>query len=266
MWIFCIIYCTPIFLNKPGNKPNVMHKNILLRISHQNSSFVDEYLLEKVENTWILFVCLPETVIRLQNLPWYKTGLVSRQVLHLLSKLQNWICSKTGQYKTCLASNTKIEASIRTTKPKPWQPHLPHWDSRNFYSKWKGSFSADAKPVLVRQVERRHKAGFGAAGLGTAQSWFWSRQKAGFGAVGLGSAQSRFWSRHRAGFGAVGLGSAESQFWSRHKAGLGAVGLGSAQSRFWSRHKAGFGAAGYKTGFVSRQVLHRLSMQNLSWY
>ena len=45
--------------------------------------------------------------VRLQNLPWYKTCLVSRQVLHLLSKLQNWICSKTGQYKTCLVSNTK---------------------------------------------------------------------------------------------------------------------------------------------------------------
>ena len=44
---------------------------------------------------------------RLQNLPWYKTGLVSRQVLHLLSKLQNWICPKTGNYKTCLVSNTK---------------------------------------------------------------------------------------------------------------------------------------------------------------
>ena len=44
--------------------------------------------------------------VRLQNLPWYKTCLVSRQVLHLLSKLQNWICSKTGQYKTCLVSNT----------------------------------------------------------------------------------------------------------------------------------------------------------------
>ena len=38
--------------------------------------------------------------------------------------------------------------------------------------------------------------------------------KAGFGAVGLGSAQSRFWSRHKAGFGAVGVG--------RHKAGFGA--------------------------------------------
>ena len=39
----------------------------------------------------------------------YKTGLVSIQVLHLLSKLQNWICPKTGQYKTCLESNTKID-------------------------------------------------------------------------------------------------------------------------------------------------------------
>ena len=120
-------------------------------------------------------------------------------------------------------------------------PYL--WDSRNIYSKWKGRLSADAKPVLVRQVERRHKAGFGAAGLRTAQSWFWSRHKAGFGAVGLGSVQSRFWNRHKAGFVAVGLGSA--------------------QSRFESMHKAGLGAAGYKTGLVSRQVLHLLSkLQN----
>ena len=37
-----------------------------------------------------------------------KTGLVSRQVLHLLLKLQNWISPKTGQYKTCIVSNTKI--------------------------------------------------------------------------------------------------------------------------------------------------------------
>ena len=140
-------------------------------------------------------------------------------------------------------------------------PYL--WDIRNIYSKWKGRFSGDAKPVLVRQVERRHKAGFGAAGLGTAQSWFWNRHKACFGAVGLGSAQSRFWSRRKAGFGAVGLGSAQSRFWSRHKAGFGAVGLGSAQGRFWSRHKAGLGAAGFKTGLVSRQVLHLLSkLQN----
>ena len=91
----------------------------------------------------------------------------------------------------------------------------------------------------MRHVECRHKADFGAAGLGTAQSWFWSRHKAGFGAVGLGSAQSRFWSRHKAGYGVVGLGSAQSWFWSRHQSGLGAVGLGSAQSWFWSRHKAG---------------------------
>ena len=159
----------------------------------------------------------------------------------------------------------------------------------------------------MRPVERRHKAGFGAAGLGTAQSWFWSRHKAGFAAVGLGSAQSRFWSRHKAGFGGVGLGSAQSRFWSRHKARFGGVGLGSAQSRFWSRHKAhfggvglglaqsrfwsrhkagfgavglgsaqsrfwswqkaGLGVAGYKTGLVSRQVLHLLSkLQNWIWH
>ena len=63
----------------------------------------------------------PLRCVRLQNLPWYKTGLVSRQALHLLSKLQNWICPKSGQYKTCLVSNTKIEAWLRATKPKPWQ-------------------------------------------------------------------------------------------------------------------------------------------------
>ena len=68
---------------------------------------------------------LPEPmVVRLQNLLWYKTGWVSRQVLHLLSKLQNWIWPKTGQYKTYLVSNTKIEASVRATKTKPWQSHL----------------------------------------------------------------------------------------------------------------------------------------------
>ena len=69
--------------------------------------------------------------------------------------------------------------------------------------------------------------------------------------------------RHKAGFGAAGLGTAQSWFWSRHKAGFWAVGLESAQSRFWSRHKASLGAAGYKTGLVSRQVLHLLSkLQN----
>ena len=65
-----------------------------------------------------------QTAVRLQNLPWSKTGLVSRQVLHPLSKLQNWIWSKTGRYKTGLVSNTKIEASLRATKPKPWQSNL----------------------------------------------------------------------------------------------------------------------------------------------
>ena len=64
------------------------------------------------------------TSVRLQNLPWYKTGFESRQFLHLLSKLQNWICPKTGQCKTCIVSNTKIETSIWATKPKPCQWHL----------------------------------------------------------------------------------------------------------------------------------------------
>ena len=118
------------------------------------------------------------TFVRLQNLPWYKTGLVSRQVLHLLSKLQNWIWSKTGRYKTSLVSNTKIEASIRATKPEPWQWHL--------ISDTVEIFIQNEKAGLVPMQSRfrsRHKAGFGAAGLGTAQSWFWSRHNTSFGAV-----------------------------------------------------------------------------------
>ena len=58
-----------------------------------------------IETASLLFISY--TFVRLQNLPWSKTGLVSRQVLHPLSKLQNWIWSKTGWYKTCLVSNTK---------------------------------------------------------------------------------------------------------------------------------------------------------------
>ena len=104
------------------------------------------------------------TFVRLQNLPWYKTGLVSRQVLHLLSKLQNRIWPKTGQYKTCLVSNTKIEASIRATKPKPWQSHLTSETVEIFIQNekaglvpmqsrfWCGRLSVGTKPVLVQQV------------------------------------------------------------------------------------------------------------------
>ena len=127
--------------------------------------------------------------VRLQNLPWYKTGLVSRQVFHLLSKLQNWIWPKTGQYKTCLVSNTKIESSIRATKPKPWQSHLTSETVEIFIQNekaglvpmqsrfWCGRLSVGTKPVLVQ-----------------AQSRFWS----GWFRVGtkpvLEQAQSRFWS------------------------------------------------------------------------
>ena len=56
------------------------------------------------------------TSVRLQNLSWYKTSFVSRQLLHLLSKLQNWIVPK--RVKTCIVSNTEIEAA-----PKP----ALHW-------------------------------------------------------------------------------------------------------------------------------------------
>ena len=124
-------------------------------------------------------IVIPRTVVRLQNLPWFKTGLVSRQVLHPLSKLQNWwIWSKTGRYKTGLVSNTKIEASLRATKPKPWQSNLTSDTVEIFIQNEK----AGLVPMQSR-FRSRHKAGFGAAGLGTAQSWFWRRHKASFGAV-----------------------------------------------------------------------------------
>ena len=116
--------------------------------------------------------------VRLQNLPWSKTGLVSRQVLHPLSKLQNWIWSKTGRYKTGLVSNTKIEASLRATEPKPWQSNLTSDTVEIFIQNEK----AGLVPMQSR-FRSRHKAGFGAAGSRTAQSWFWSRHKASFGAV-----------------------------------------------------------------------------------
>ena len=115
-------------------------------------------------------------------------------------------------------SNTKIEASLRATKPKPWQSNL----------------TSDTVKIFIQNEK-----------------------------AGLVPMQSRLRSRHKAGFGAAGLGTAQSWFWSRHKASFGAVGLGLAQSRFWSRYKAGLGAACYKTGLVSRQVLHLLSkLQN----
>ena len=103
---------------------------------------------------------LRATSVRLQNLPWSKTGLVSRQVLRPLSKLQNWIWSKTGRYKTGLVSNTKIEASLRATKPKPWQSNL----------------TSDTVEIFIQNEK---------AGLVPMQSRFRSRHKAGFGAVGL---------------------------------------------------------------------------------
>ena len=95
-----------------------------------------------------------------------KNGLVSRHVLHLLSKLQNWSCPKTGQYKTCIVSNTKIEASIRAIKPKPWQSHLTSETVEIFIQNekaslvpmqsrfWCGRLSVGTKPVLVQAQSR----------------------------------------------------------------------------------------------------------------
>ena len=97
------------------------------------------------------------TFVRLQNLPWSKTGLVSRQVLHPLSRLQNWIWSKTGRYKTGLVTNTKIEASLRATKPKPWQSNLTSDTVEIFIQNEK----AGLVPMQSR-FRSRHKAGLGA--------------------------------------------------------------------------------------------------------
>ena len=100
------------------------------------------------------------TAVKLQNLSWYKTGFVSRHVLYL-SRLQNWICPKTGQYKTCIVSNSKIEVSIQATKPKPWQSHLTSETVEIFIQNekaglvstqsrfWSGRFSVGAKPILL---------------------------------------------------------------------------------------------------------------------
>ena len=92
------------------------------------------------------------TCVSLQNLSWYKTVFVSKQVLHILSRQQNWICHKTGQYKTCIVSNNMIEAALRTTKLKPWQSHLTSDTVEIFIQNKKGSSSVVTKPVLVRQV------------------------------------------------------------------------------------------------------------------
>ena len=71
------------------------------------------YLISSNEEliNWIEYTTLCPTKLSEKCLgaAGYKTGLVSRRVLHLLSKLQNWICPKTGHYKTSIESNTKID-------------------------------------------------------------------------------------------------------------------------------------------------------------
>ena len=122
----------------------------------------------------------------IQRMLSYKTCLDTKTVLYQdrfssLSKLQNWICPKTVQYKACMISNTKTEASIRATEPKPWQSLLTSETVEIFIQNekaglvpmqsrfWCSRFMVGAKPLLVQQVKDRNKASFGAAGLGTAQ-------------------------------------------------------------------------------------------------
>ena len=97
----------------------------------------------------------------------YKTCLDTKPVLYqdrFCIFYRSWICPKTGQYKTCIVSNTKIEASIRATKPKPWQSHLTSETVEIFIQNekaglvpmqsrfWCGRLSVGTKPVLVQQV------------------------------------------------------------------------------------------------------------------
>ena len=110
------------------------------------------------------------TFVKLQNLTRHRTGFVSKQVLQLLSRLQNWIYPKTCQYKTCIISNTNIVAPSGTTRPKPWPLQLTSETVKIFIK------AASLVPVQSR---------FGAAGLVSAQSRFR--------AAGLVSAQSQFW-------------------------------------------------------------------------
>ena len=128
----------------------IIHHNLLIRLS-VNVSNRKTYITTTVK---IVSPCITVTSVRLQNLPWYKTGFVSRQVLHLLSKLQNWICPKTGQYKTCIVSNTKIEASIRATKPKPWQSHLTSETVEIFIQRYRFYFSLVTTPAITTRLRR----------------------------------------------------------------------------------------------------------------
>ena len=82
----------------------------------------------------------------------YETCLDTKPVFYPLSKLQNWICLKMGQHKTCIVSNTKFEASIRATQPKPSQSHITSQRIKIFIQNKKAGF-------VSAQI------GLGAAGL-----------------------------------------------------------------------------------------------------
>ena len=100
----------------------------------------------------------------------YKTCLDTKPVLHqdrfgiFYRGYKTGFVPKTDQYKTCIVSNTKIEASIWATKPKPWQSQLTFETVEILIQNekaglvsmqslfWCGRFMVGAKPVLVRQV------------------------------------------------------------------------------------------------------------------
>ena len=158
-WVFemCVMLLLPFDYDKWNTYSNYVERNIIAADDKWPSEVTCAHVLN-------IPTIVAWTSVRLQNLPWYKTGLISRQVLHRLSKLQNWIWSKTGQYKTCLVSNTKIEASIRAAKPKPWQSHLTSETVEIFIQNgktglvpmqsrfWCGMLSVGTKLVLVQQV------------------------------------------------------------------------------------------------------------------
>ena len=82
----------------------------------------------------------------------------------VLEKIQ--FCSFDRRCKTCLDTKQVLYQGRFCNLTQP-----------------KAGLGAGTKPVLERLVQHRRKAGFGATGIGMAQSWFWSWHKASFGAV-----------------------------------------------------------------------------------
>ena len=121
-----------IYFNPPENfrhSPSAMH-------TRSDGRWADPALPTTHKPQRCLLGCLEKQYpypVRLQNLPWYKTGLVSRQVLHLLSKLQNWIYPKTGQYKACIVQILRLKPRYGLLNPNPDSHTLPLRQSKYIF-------------------------------------------------------------------------------------------------------------------------------------